>query len=157
MSNAIIKFTWEQSLTQIAFSDTLIYKDGCKLGAKVYHKTTDNKYNLNYRSAHPKGLKDSIHSSLLIKSKRICTKEADFETEANMILATLEMRKYLPEILNKTFEKQNKKPEMNYSNLNQQVRTENFIYYSLQYKQPNNERDNQTSRRLTQIQQEICY
>ena len=55
--HSTITCTLEQSLTQMAFLDTLIYKDGCKPGVKVYHKATNDNQYLQYTSAHQKSHK----------------------------------------------------------------------------------------------------
>ena len=49
-----IKFTEEHSKEQIPFLDTLVYKENGKLQTKVYHKKTDQKQYLHYKSSHPK-------------------------------------------------------------------------------------------------------
>ena len=61
---------------------------------KIYHKPTDNKQYLLYTSCHPGQQRDSIPFSVLIRAKRICSKELDFEAEARSIVRTLRKRKY---------------------------------------------------------------
>ena len=39
----MIKFTEEHSIKEIAFLDTLVYKENGRLLTKVYHKKTDQK------------------------------------------------------------------------------------------------------------------
>ena len=77
-----IKFTEEHSNQQIAFLDTLVYKEDGKLQTKVYHKKTDQKQYLHYKSSHPKNQKDAIPYGLLIRARRICSKDTDFKKEA---------------------------------------------------------------------------
>jgi hypothetical protein len=96
-----IKFTWEYSTKEIPFLDTIVYKNGNKLGTRIYHKPTDNKQYLHFESSHPRRQKESVPYGLLIRSKRICTKDEDFNHEATNILEKLRKRKY-PEILLQT-------------------------------------------------------
>ena len=84
-----IKFTEEQSKQQIAFLDTLVYKEDGKLLTKVYHKKTDQKQYLHYKLSHPKNQKDVVPHGLLIRARRICSKDTDFKEEATTIIKSL--------------------------------------------------------------------
>ena len=81
-----IQFTMESSEYGLPFLDTFIYKEDNTLKTRVYHKATDNKQYLLYTSCHPKNQKDAIPYGLLVRAKRICTKEEDFITEARSII-----------------------------------------------------------------------
>ena len=87
-----IKFTSESSQTQLAFLDTLVIKEENRLITKVYHKPTDFKQYLHFKSDHPFYMKRSIPYSLLIRAKRICTKQEDYQQEANSIIEKLKLR-----------------------------------------------------------------
>ena len=100
-----IKFTEEHSTTQIPFLDTLVYKEHNKLFTKVYHKKTDQKQYLHYKSNHPKNQKDAVPYGLLIRARRICTKDEDFKTEAISIVKSLMKRRYPQNILIEAFNK----------------------------------------------------
>ena len=89
-----IKFTMESSDYGLPFLDTFIYKEDNTLKTRVYHKPTDNKQYLLYTSCHPKNQKDAIPYGLLVRAKRICTKNEDFISEAKSIIKTLRTRKY---------------------------------------------------------------
>ena len=88
-----IKFTMETSEFGLPFLDTFIYKDQ-QLKTRVYHKPTDNKQYLLYTSCHPKQHKDAIPYGLLVRAKRICTKNEEFISEARSIIRILRTRKY---------------------------------------------------------------
>ena len=78
-----IKFTAEWSKNQINFLDTTIKIDQSgKLIADLYKKPTDSNSYLNYNSAHPPNCKKSLPYSQLLRIKRICTKQTDFEKHA---------------------------------------------------------------------------
>ena len=94
-----IKFTEEHSNEQIPFLDTLVYKENGKLQTKVYHKKMDQKQYLHYKSSHPKNQKDTVPYGLLIRARRICSKDTDFEEEATTIIISLLKRGYPDNIL----------------------------------------------------------
>lgn len=100
-----IKFTYEQDQEQIAFLDTIAYKDNGHLSTKIYHKPTDNKQYLHYNSAHPKKQKDSVPYGLFIRCKRISSKEEDFETESQSIITKLKRRNYPTALLEEALQK----------------------------------------------------
>ena len=94
-----IKFTEEHSKTEIPFLDTLVYKENGKLLTKVYHKKTDQKQYQHYKSSHPKNQKDAVPYGLLIRARRICSKDKDFKEEATKIITSLLKRGYPDQIL----------------------------------------------------------
>ena len=94
-----IKFTEEHSNKEIPFLDTLVYKENGKLLTKVYHKKTDQKQYLHYKSSHPKNQKDTVPYGLLIRARRICSKDKDFKEEATNIITSLLKRGYPDKIL----------------------------------------------------------
>ena len=96
-----IKFTKEVSEFGLFFLDTFVYKEDRTLKTKVYHKPTDNKQYLLYTSCHPKQHKDAIPYGLLVRAKRICSKQEEFENEARSIINILRRRKYPETILRK--------------------------------------------------------
>ena len=94
-----IKFT-EHSNKEIPFLDTLVSKEDNKLKTKVYHKKTDQKQYLHYKSCHPLNKKDAVPYGLLI---RTCSKDKDFKTEALSIVSSLLKRGYPDKILLNSF------------------------------------------------------
>ena len=96
-----IKFTKEVSEFGLSFLDTFVYKEDGILKTRVYHKPTDNKEYLLYTSCHPKQHKDAIPYGLLVRAKRICSKQEEFENEARSIINILRRRKYPESILRK--------------------------------------------------------
>ena len=84
-----IKFTEEHSEYGIPFLDTFTYIENNQLKTRVYHKPTDNKQYLHYTSCHPLQQKNAIPYGLLVRAKRICTKEEHFISEAKTIINKL--------------------------------------------------------------------
>ena len=100
-----IKFTEDHSKTEIPFLDTLVYKENGKLLTKVYHKKTDQKQYLHYKSSHPKNQKNVVPYGLLIRARRICSKDKDFKEEATNIITSLLKRGYPDQILLTAFKR----------------------------------------------------
>ena len=98
-----IKFTEEHSIKEIPFLDTLVFKEDNKLKTRVYHKKTDQKQYLHYKSCHPLNHKDAVRYRLLIRARRICSKDEDFKTEALSIVSPLLKRGYPDKILLNAF------------------------------------------------------
>ena len=100
-----IKFTEEHDQQQIPFLDTIVFKENNKLLTKVYHKKTDQKKYLHYKSSHPRNQKDAVPYGLLIRARRICSKDEDFKKEAIQIVKSLLKRGYPETILLEAFNK----------------------------------------------------
>ena len=68
-----IKFNFKYSKTEIEVLDTKIYKDtNGKLCLTIYHKPTDQKNYLHFKSAHSPSLKKSIPYSQALHISNIC-------------------------------------------------------------------------------------
>ena len=100
-----IKFTEEHSEYGIPFLDTFTYIENNQLHTRVYHKPTDNKQYLHYTSCHPLQQKNAIPYGLLVRAKRICTKEEHFIMEAKTTINKLRDRKYPESILTRAVNK----------------------------------------------------
>ena len=74
-----IKFTAEISKTEIAFLDTKVKKtNNGKLYTDLFVKPTDTNSYLKYDSAHPPQCKQSLPYSQMLRIKRICNDNDDF-------------------------------------------------------------------------------
>ena len=65
----------------------------------------DQKQYLHYKSSHPKNQKDVIPYGLLIRARRICSRDKDFKQEATSIVELLLKRGYPEKILLTVFNK----------------------------------------------------
>ena len=103
LSNSIhptIKFAFNNSETEIAFLDTIIYRGKeNQILTRLYHKPTDNKQYLHYNSAHPWKQKRSVPYGLLIICKRICSEDTYFNKESEAIIQQLTSRRYPTNLL----------------------------------------------------------
>ena len=101
-----IKFAFNNSETEIAFLDTIIYtgKDN-QILTRLYHKPTDNKQYLHYNSAYPWKQKRSVPYGLLIRCRRICSDDIHFNKESQAIIQQLISRRYPTNLLQEALDK----------------------------------------------------
>ena len=98
-----IKFSFNSNEQEILFLDTIIYRGNNYILTTLYHKPTDNKQYLHFHSAHPwKQKKCTL--GLLIRCKRICSKEIYFNREVKIIIQQLTSRKYPTNLLQEALE-----------------------------------------------------
>ena len=79
--------------------------DTRKVYSTLYTKPTDTHDYLLYSSAHPRHCKDNTPYSQLMRIRKICTKDADFISNAQMILGHFHCRGYPLELLKTSWEK----------------------------------------------------
>ena len=109
---------------------------------KVYHKKTDQKQYLHYKSAHPKNQKDAIPYGLLIRARRICSKDTDFKKEATTIITSLLRRGYPDNILLTAFNRAwSKTQEELLKPSREKRRQQNKTHYNIQSEKSPNEKD----------------
>ena len=101
-----INFTHTIDQNEIPFLDTVVYRSTLnRIHTRIYHKPTDQKYNLHYHSAHPRNIRNSVPYGLLIRCKRICTEDYHFEQKVRKIYNQLKYRKYPTPLLDEAIEK----------------------------------------------------
>ena len=101
-----IKFAFNNSETEVAFLDTIIYRGkDSQILTRLYHKPTDNKQYLHYNSAHPWKQNRSVPYGLLIRCKRICSEDTYFNKESKAIIQQLISKRYLTNLLQEALEK----------------------------------------------------
>lgn len=81
-----------------------IENDGT-ISSRLYRKPTDGHQYLHWSSAHPESLKRSIPYAQLLRIRRNCTFDVDFEREAGDLLQRFRKRKYPEMVLQKALEK----------------------------------------------------
>ena len=78
--HSTIKFTVEYSKDEISFLDTKVKKsDSGSLYTDLYIKPTDTNSYLKYDSAHPPKCKDSLPYSQMLRIRRICKNDEDYQ------------------------------------------------------------------------------
>ena len=101
-----IKFTHEVSDTSLTFLDTKVLREGhTQLYTTLYSKPTDTQQYLHYSSCHPAHQKSGGPYSQLLRIKRICKKDADFQTHAQKLLYSYYKRGYPMKILQEAYAK----------------------------------------------------
>ena len=94
-----IKLKFELDPNSMNFLDTTIFKGpdfphSSRLDSKVYFKTTDTHALLHKTSFHPRHTFEGVVKSQLIRFKRICSREEDFNEATRILFGVLRKRGY---------------------------------------------------------------
>jgi hypothetical protein len=95
-----LRFTWEISTNSVNFLDMSISFNGDQLATSVHYKETDSHSYLTYTSSHPTSCKDSIPYSQLLRLRRLCSDDADFDIQADKMVNFFHERGYPSNITN---------------------------------------------------------
>ncbi|MCG8430321.1 MAG: GIY-YIG nuclease family protein, partial [Candidatus Omnitrophica bacterium] len=103
--NPVIKFTSSISESTVNFLDICVTltKDG--LNTSVHYKDTDSHTYLRYQSSHPTACKNSVPSSQLLRLRRLCKEEDDFQDRAQEMMDFFRRREYPEDILVRALER----------------------------------------------------
>lgn len=82
-----------------ALDVTIFLKDDGRIGTRLYRKPTDGHLFVHWRSSHPLHLKKSIPYAQLLRIKRNCSEEEDYEREATTLLDRFTTRGYPKTVL----------------------------------------------------------
>jgi hypothetical protein len=98
-----IKFTSEYSLEELNFLDTTVKIDPItrELYTTLYSKPTDTHDYLEFNSCHPEHCKLGGPKGQMIRLRRICTRDTDFELNLNKLCEAYRRRNYPDRILRK--------------------------------------------------------
>lgn len=103
--NPSIKFTMENSETELAFLDVLVQKSGKNIVTDIYYKSTDTHQYLDFRSCHPSHTKRNIPFCL---ARRICAIVIDIEKREerlNELQVFLHKQHYPKQLITKGIER----------------------------------------------------
>ena len=100
-----IRFTFELSLTEINFLDINIQLSGGRLSTSVFYKPTDAHSYLDYCSSHSLSTRNSIPYSQFLRLRRICSRDADFATQASLMMSFFIRRGYPMTVLRSSLER----------------------------------------------------
>ena len=102
-----LKYTHEISTTSVSFLDLSISFDPncCKLSTTIFYKPTDSHAYLLYSSSHPSSTRNSIPYSQFQRLRRICSKEQDFNQEAQKMASFFKARKYPEDVVQTALER----------------------------------------------------
>ena len=93
-----IKFTLEASQESVSFLDVLVKKNQ-GVQTTVYRKKTDRNNYLHFSSYHPSSLKKGLPYSQLLRLKRICNTESEYEGQSAEMCDRFRARGYNEHIL----------------------------------------------------------
>ena len=96
-----IKFTLEASQETVSFLDVCIKKNR-GIQTTVYRKKTDRNNYLDFSSYHPSSLKRGLPYSQLLRLKRICNTEPEYEKRSTEMCDRFRARGYHEYILNES-------------------------------------------------------
>ena len=97
-----IKFTLEASQQTVPFLDVSVTKKNGDIETTVYRKKTDRNNYLHFSSYHPASLKRGLPYSQMLRLKRICSTESEFEGQSNEMCNRFRQRGYDEQILTKS-------------------------------------------------------
>ena len=120
-----IKFTAEYNSDKIVFLDTYVHLDPItkKVYTSLYTKPTDTHSYLRYDSAHTRHSKNAGPYGQLLRVKRNCSRNEDYEREAQIMLGHYRKRGYPEQVLQDALKKSNEKNRADL--LSPRVRKEN--------------------------------
>jgi hypothetical protein len=75
------------------------------VSTRLFRKPTDGHQYVHWSSAHPEALKSSIPFAQLLRIKRNCSKDADYQSEAIDLLYRFRLRGYPADILDAAWRK----------------------------------------------------
>ncbi|XP_072049971.1 uncharacterized protein [Amphiura filiformis] len=100
-----IKFTHEISDTSLSFLDLKLHIHGDSINTTLYYKETDSHNFLRFDSSHPPACKKSIPYSQILRAKRICSEQNDFDNAAEEMVGFFEKRGYPPDITQSAYQR----------------------------------------------------
>ncbi|XP_071964222.1 uncharacterized protein [Antedon mediterranea] len=100
-----IKFTHEISDKCVPFLDISLSIDKPGLSTSVHYKDTDAHTYLNYNSSHPPACKNAIPYSQLVRLRRLCSDDDDFNIKASEMIDFFNAREYPSDITVKSLRK----------------------------------------------------
>lgn len=103
--NPHIKFTHKYSDTEIDFLDIKIRVTEFGLKTTLYRKPTDRRQFLHYKSCHPTHNKIGIPYSQMLRLRRLCSEEDDFNVKAKTLGEDFITRGYPLPLINNSISK----------------------------------------------------
>ena len=89
-----IKLSFQMSISQVSFLDVSVFAHNNRINTKVFFKETDTHLLLHRNSAHPQHVFKGILKSQILRFKRICTSNFDFDEACNTLFEALITRGY---------------------------------------------------------------
>ncbi|KAJ1082464.1 hypothetical protein NDU88_002631 [Pleurodeles waltl] len=96
MENPFLTFTMTIGNDQLPFLDLLIHESDGVLATEVYQKPTDRNNLLQFKSFHPRSLRENLPVGQFLRLQRNCSKVSDYHKHANALSAKLLERESTP-------------------------------------------------------------
>ncbi|KAJ1104669.1 hypothetical protein NDU88_002079, partial [Pleurodeles waltl] len=93
-ANLFLKFTMTIVENQLPFLDLLIHESNGSLATVVYHKPTDRNNLLQFKSYHPRSLRENLPVGQFLRLRRNCSNLSDYNKHANNLSTKLQERDY---------------------------------------------------------------
>lgn len=103
--NPHIKFTYKYSDTEIEFLDIKVRLTENGLKTTLYRKPTDRRQFLHYKSCHPIQNKKGIPYSQMLRLRRLCSEDNDFDIKARALGEDFINRGYPLPLINNSISK----------------------------------------------------
>ncbi|BFZ15785.1 hypothetical protein BsWGS_18824 [Bradybaena similaris] len=103
--NPAIKFTSHISTKSVNFLDITVNINFPRLTTTVFYKPTDSHSYLLYGSSHPASCKNAIPFSQLLRLRRLCSDDSDFNDRSHELLDFFRARDYPEPILREALRK----------------------------------------------------
>ena len=102
-----LQYTHEVSTTSVSFLDLSIsiHPNCPKLSTTIFYKPTDSHAYLLHSSSHPSSTRNSIPYSQFLRLRRICSREQDFDHEAQRMCNFFTARQYPGEVVQTALER----------------------------------------------------
>jgi hypothetical protein len=78
----------------VPFLDTVAKIESDHITTSLHYKDTDSHLYVHYHSEHPRQCKDNIPFSQMLRAKRICSSQVDFESHASKLKSFFNNRSY---------------------------------------------------------------
>lgn len=100
-----IQFTATVSDTSISFLDTKITLNNNKLHTTLFKKPTDKHQFLHFESHHPRHCKNAIPFSQIVRLRRLCMNDTDYNQKVDELVETLKNQHYPDNVLHQVKQK----------------------------------------------------
>jgi hypothetical protein len=97
--HTFIKITFSISSSSVSFLDMTVFLDSSGIHTSVLYKPIDAHSYLLYASSHPKSCLDPISFSQLLRLRRLCDSDTNFQHQAKLLLDFFRRRLYPETVL----------------------------------------------------------
>ena len=134
-----LQFTHTISDTELPFLDINLHISDHGISTSVHYKVTHTHSYIYHQSSHPRNCKESLPKSQLLRLRRLCSDDSDFQTRAQQMASFFERRGYNARKLQQDLDKMRRLSQSDALQRNiSLVEKESRIPLVLTYHPPNN-------------------